>query len=336
MPDVTPQFPVNVPQTSPKRHEVHAQLRQVSQSPHTPVLICGPAGVGKQYTAWQLHRMTYPQAENAPFIDVNCGMFLQEAPVKRLYGRKLDLTQPDSGSEQGLIDIADGGTLYLAEVSELPWALQAKLVKFLDNMRFRRLYGDEYINAQLRVVAATRKNLQALVVGGQFREDLFQRLSVFTLKIPPLVETLEDVEALARSYTDYFAKQMQKSEIVLRQDAVEALQQHTYPGNIRELRNMIERAVVICTEGKITAQDIVATEPVSNPVDATAFFRVDLPPENTPLSLKHVEREYVACVLKYYRGHRTMAAQALGISYPTFLKRLRELGLQQDESLTPS
>jgi two-component system response regulator AtoC len=225
--------------------------------------------------------------------------------------------------------MADGGTLFLDEVTELPERSQAKLLKFLDAMRFRRVGSEREIAVDLRIVAATNQDVAQMVSSGKLREDLFHRISVFSIRVPALRERREDIVDLARNFVDFFAQRVKKRVTGLSQSAADKLITYDYPGNVRELRNIVERAVILTRRTEIQAEDVVLPAPEPPGSEQAAFFRVIVAGEGEPPSLEHVEQAYVRRVLEYYGGKRTQAAQALGVSYPTFLRRLRELGLDE-------
>jgi len=316
---------------SPSMRGVLARLRQVAQSPSTPVFLRGPSGVGKQRAAELLHALTYGPDAAAPFVDLNCAALPDDLVESELFGHEKGAFTDARTARRGLIELADGGTLFLDEVAELPLRSQAKLLKFLDAMRFRRLGGQRELAVQLRIVAATNQDAEAMVQAGRLREDLYHRLSVFVVAIPPLGDRREDIPALARAFVRFFGERVKKRDLVLTDGALDALLRYDYPGNVRELRNIVERAVILARSRDIGASDVVlpdrsgAAQPVRGA--AAPFFSTSLGANGAPRPLEEVEREYVARVLAHCEGHRTAAATALGISYPTFLKRLRELGL---------
>ncbi|HEU4402770.1 MAG TPA: sigma 54-interacting transcriptional regulator, partial [Candidatus Polarisedimenticolia bacterium] len=242
-----------------------------------------------------------------------------------------ELAHPARTMRRGLIEMAAGGTLFLDEITELPPKSQAKLLKFLDTMRFRRLGGEREIAVELRVVAATNRDIEGAVATGSFREDLYHRLAVFWLTIPPLAARPEDIPGLALAFVGFFAGRVKKRVAGLTPGALRALASYDYPGNVRELRNIIERAVILTRGTEVTESDLILPERgPARPADASSgtFFRLAAGPEGAPPRLEAVERAYVAHVLEHCEGKRVAAAQALGISYPTFLKRLRDLGLE--------
>jgi two-component system, NtrC family, response regulator AtoC len=302
------------------------RVRSVARSPLTPVFVQGQSGVGKQRAAEMLHALTWDSVDrDAPFVEVNCAALPEELVESELFGHEKGAFTDARTTRRGLIEMAGGGTLFLDEVTELPLRAQAKLLKFLDTMRFRRLGGQREIAVELRVVAATNQEAEALVRNGRFREDLYHRLAVYVVDIPPLAARREDIAGLAAAFVGFFAGRVKRRSLSLSPGALEALERYAYPGNVRELRNIVERAVILAEGPEITERDVILP-PAGAAASAGSFFQVALAGDAPP-RLESVERAYVARVLEHFGGHRTVAAVRLGISYPTFLKRLRELGL---------
>jgi two-component system response regulator AtoC len=315
--------PPTVLPKSPSMRGVMERLSSVSRSPLTPVLMQGPSGVGKQRAAEQLHALTYADGE-APFVEVNCAALPDDLVESELFGHEKGAFTDARTTRRGLIEMAAGGTLFLDEITELPLRSQAKLLKFLDTMRFRRLGGQREISLELRVVAATNQPLEDLIQSGRFREDLYHRLAVFLVALPSLVSRPEDLPDLAQSFVRFFADRVKKRPLSLSAEALAALRAYDYPGNVRELRNIIERAVILAGGPEISARDVILPK-AGDPVPSKdAFFWIPSEATGVPPSLDDVENAYVLRVLEHFKGHRTVAAQALGVSYPTFLKRLRE------------
>jgi two-component system, NtrC family, response regulator AtoC len=305
-------------------------LRSVSASPSTPVLLVGPSGAGKQCAAELLHSMTYANAEDAAFVEVNCAALPAELVESELFGHEKGAFTDARATRRGLVEMADGGTLFLDEVTELPERSQAKLLKFLDTMRFRRVGGEREIAVELRIVAATNRVVEEEVASGKFREDLFHRVSVFTIPVPALRERREDIPDLAGTFATFFAERVKKRVSGLTPDAMKKLAAYDYPGNVRELRNIIERAVILTRSTDLQAADIVLPRSdLAASAGEPAFFKVDLADNGEPPPADRVEHAYVLRVLAHLGGKRTQAAQALGMSYPTFLRKLRELGIDE-------
>ncbi len=304
------------------------RLSSVAASPLTPVLLVGPSGAGKQCAAELLHAMTYPQTPAAPFVEINCAAVPRDLFESELFGHEKGAFTDARVPRRGLVELADGGTLFLDEVTELGADSQAKLLKFLDTMRFRRVGGQREMEVRLRVVAASNQDIARLVEEGRLRADLYHRLSVFTIEVPALKDRREDIPNLVDGFVRHFADRVKKRIRGASPGAVALLSGYDYPGNIRELRNIIERAVILAQSSELTEHDIVLpSRPSAAPVAASnAFFTVRYSGDQPP-ALESIERAYVARVLEHFGGKRMQAAQSLGISYPTFLKRLRELGL---------
>ena len=315
---------------SPKMRAVMDILRRVSQSPLTPVFILGDSGSGKQFAAERLHAMTHPaDSGDAPFIDVNCAALPSNLVESELFGHERGAFTDARSSRRGLIEMADGGTLFLDEIGELPEASQAKLLKFLDSMRFRRVGGEREMEVSLRVIAATNQDIEAMVKSGRFREDLYHRLSVFVVQVPALAQRREEVAALAQSFVQQCAQKTKKRVEGITKPALALLSSYEFPGNVRELRNIIERAVILAQHSEITPEDLVLRPPAAR-AESRAFFQVEVETGQPPPTMQAVEQAYVMRLLEHHEGRRMQAAAALGISYPTFLKRLRELGIASE------
>ncbi len=319
--------PPTVEPASPGMKDVVERVRRLSRSPLTPVFLEGPSGVGKQYAAELLHEMTFRGADpDAPFVEVNCAALPDGLIESELFGHERGAFTDARAARRGVVEMADGGTLFLDEVTELPPAAQAKLLKFLDTMRFRRVGGEREIEVTLRVVVATNHDVRETIRTGSFREDLYHRLAVFLIAVPRLAERREDIRGLAEAFVTFFAARMKKKTSGLTPAALSILESYDYPGNVRELRNVIERAVILAQGPSVTEAEIVLYR-AGAPLPAPPFFSAALAPSGSPPPLDEIERRYVSRVLDHLQGKRMTAAQALGISYPTFLRRLRELGL---------
>ena len=321
--------PVIAPKSPASREVIH-KLERVAESPFTAVFLVGPSGAGKQYAAEMLHKMTFAdKPDGAPFVQINCAALPGHLVESELFGHERGAFTDAKTMRRGLIEMADGGTLFLDEVTELPEPSQAKLLNFLDSMRFRRLGGQREIEVSIRIVAATNQDILKLD-RGRFREDLYHRLAVFTVNIPSLAQRREDIPELVDAFVRYFSGRVKKRITGMSPGALAALHAYDYPGNVRELRNIIERAIILAQGPEISERDVILPERRASRDDAAAFFSVPLGADGVPPPVEVVERSYVARVLEHLNGKRMAAAQTLGISYPTFLKRLRELGLAQE------
>jgi two-component system response regulator AtoC len=319
--------PPTVSARSPAMREMAEKLRRVSQSPFTPVFMRGPSGVGKQRAAETLHELSWPAEPGAPFVEVNCAALPDDLVESELFGHEKGAFTDARSTRRGVIEMAAGGTLFLDEITELPLRSQAKLLKFLDSMRFRRLGGTREITVELRVVAASNQDVESLVQAGKFREDLYHRLAVFVVNLPPLAARTEDIPDLARAFVSFFARRIRKPASSLSARALEILCSYEYPGNVRELRNIVERAVILSRTPEIGERDIVLPDRGETLSASRPFFSMPALGNGPPPSLEDLEQAYLRRVLEHFDGHRTAAAQAMGLSYPTFLKRLRDRGL---------
>jgi two-component system response regulator AtoC len=309
------------------------ELERLRQSPCTPVLLVGPHGAGKQHTAELLHRMSYEGADAAPFVTVDCAALPREFLESELFGHEQGAFADATSARRGLVELAHGGSLFLHEVTALPLAAQTMLLKFLDGMRLRRLGAQRELELSLRVIATASSEPRELVKAGQFHEDLYRRLGVFRVNVPALRDRQDEISALSRLFVDHFSARMKKQLGGLSDEAQALLSGYAFPGNIRELRTIIERAVITAKGPLLTDKDLAFGESswrLSQPTGQ--FFQVDAMGDGVPPPLDAVEHAYVRRVLEHTGGRRMAAAQLLGISYPTFLKRLRELGLDSESA----
>ena len=302
---------------SPAMRRTLQMLERIATSPRSPVLLLGETGVGKEVLARHLHML---REEQGPFVHINCAALPDTLVESELFGHERGAFTDARTARRGLVEVANGGLLFLDEVGELPLALQAKLLTFLDKGAFRRVGGSTELTSSARVVAATNRDLTQEVAAGRFREDLYFRLSVFKVEVPPLRERREDVLPLAESLVSELCAELGRRPVVFSAAARERLEHYPFPGNVRELRNVLERALVL-ESGPTLELEALATGPrgPSPTVDSTAFMVM-----GPPRPLEEVERLYVRHVLKQLEGRRMDAARVLGISYPTFLRRLGE------------
>jgi two-component system response regulator AtoC len=325
--------PIQVPLTPEPMARLREELQRLRQSPCTPVLLVGPPGAGKQHTAEKLHELSHASPEAAPFVSVDCAALPREFLDSELFGHERGAFVDATAARRGLVELAHGGSLFLHEVTALPLAAQTMLLKFLDGMRLRRLGAQRELELSLRVIATASREPRELVKSGEFHEDLYRRLSVFRVDVPALRERRSEIIPLAQSFAEHFGARMKKAISGLSDDAQAQLLGYAFPGNVRELRTLIERAVMTAPGPLLDVKDIALAENSWRATQPPArFFQVDAPGDGVPPPLEIVERAYVRRVLEHTGGKRMAAAQMLGISYPTFLKRLRELGLDSAES----
>ncbi|QRN99398.1 sigma-54-dependent Fis family transcriptional regulator [Archangium violaceum] len=302
---------------SPAMRQTLLMLERIATSPRSPVLLLGETGVGKEVIARHLHLL---REEQGPFVHVNCAALPDTMVESELFGHERGAFTDARTARRGLVEVANGGLLFLDEVGELPLPLQAKLLTFLDKGAFRRLGGSTELSSSARVVAATNRNLTEEVAAGRFREDLYFRLSVFKVEVPPLRSRREDVLPLAESLVVELCAELGRRPVGFSAAARERLASYPFPGNVRELRNVLERALVLEAGPALELEALAPGGPGPSALGDPHAFVVSGP----PLPLEAVERMYVRHVLGLLDGRRMDAARALGISYPTFLRRLGE------------
>jgi two-component system, NtrC family, response regulator AtoC len=321
----------SVPNTPMGR--LREELERLRQSPCTPALLVGPPGAGKQHTAELLHRLSYGGAESAPFVTVDCAALPREFLDSELFGHERGAFPDATIARRGLVELAHGGSLFLHEVTALPLAAQTMLLKFLDGMRLRRLGAQREVVLSLRVIATASQEPRELVKAGLFHEDLYRRLGVFRLNVPSLRERKDEIFVLSQAFIEHFSARMNKAVTGLSEEAQALLGGYAFPGNIRELRTIIERAVITAKGPLLSGKDLEFGDSSWRMAQPPArFFQIDAAGDGVPPPLDAVEQAYVRRVLEHTGGKRMAAAQLLGISYPTFLKRLRELDLDRPES----
>ena len=297
------------------------------------VLISGESGTGKELVAHAIHRLS--GRSDASFVDLNCAAFQESLLESELFGYEAGAFSGAKGRKLGLIELADGGTLFLDEVTELPAQLQAKLLRAIETRTFFRVGGVRKVEVNVRIVAATNRNLETVVNDGVFRSDLLYRINGFQISLAPLRERPEDIEPLAR----HLLKQVGgTSPPELTQDAFEALRNYSWPGNVRQLKNCIERAVILSNNGRVTISELppevlrpsVAVQPsASSPAVAPGTEPAVAANASAPGSLREVERQQILAALEQTGWHRGKTAEILGISPSTLYRRLRDYDLER-------
>jgi len=298
------------------------------------VLITGESGTGKELIAHAIHRLS-SRAEGS-FIDLNCAAFQESLLESELFGYEAGAFSGAKGRKLGLIELADGGTLFLDEVTELPAPLQAKLLRAIETRTFFRVGGVRKVEVNVRIVAATNRNLDSVVVDGSFRSDLLYRINGFQINLAPLRERPEDIEPLSRHLLSMVGG---ATPVELDPEALEALRAYSWPGNVRQLKNCLERAVILASNGRITISELppeVARPPVqvsAAMISSAAAFPNDSGPAlqsaGSATSLREVERQQILAALEQTGWHRGKTAEILGISPSTLYRRLRDYDLEK-------
>jgi DNA-binding NtrC family response regulator len=316
-----------------------AKLRHVLQQLHraaatdATVLLEGESGTGKELFARGLHALS-PRAD-APFVAINCAAIPDTLLETELFGHEKGAFTGAVARKAGRFELAHRGTLFLDEIGDLPLALQAKILRALEEKRFERVGGTQSLHVDVRVVAATNRNLKQRVAERQFREDLFFRLSVFPIQIPPLRERSQDVVILARHFVDRFCRDLNKRPLTLSTAALDELNTYSWPGNVRELQNCIERAVILCDGDTIQPRHLNLSfrQPVSAAPLSSPWEEIDLSGTMTDALRRvttEVERRKLERALSEAAGNKQRAAEALQISYKTMLQKLKEYGIADD------
>jgi len=300
---------------SPQMRPVFETIRKVATT-DAPVLILGESGTGKEMAAKAIHQRS--DRKGGPFVAINCGAIPETLLESELFGHEKGAFTGAHMQRKGRIETANEGTLFLDEIGEIPLALQVKLLRFLQEQTIERVGGRQEIPINNRVVAATNVDLKKAMAAGTFREDLYYRLAVVQITLPPLRERDNDVRLLAQFFLNRFAQQVNKPNLAVEQDAVRALNRHAWPGNIRELENCIRRAVIMADGRRVTAKDLElnAAEP-----DASLVTLKE--------AREAVERQMVQRALLKYSGKIAPAAVELGLSRPTLYELMDKLGINR-------
>ena len=305
--------------------EALRHARKAAASRLTTVLIVGETGTGKELFARGIHYAS--PARGDPFMAVNCAAIPEALLESELFGHERGAFSDARGQKRGLLELAGTGTVFLDEIGELPRRLQPKLLRALEDRRLQRLGGLEDVPIHCRVIAASNTGLSEAMQREEFREDLYCRLNVFRIVLPPLRDREGDVELLARHFLGALARQQDTEPKTLNADAIAVLQAHSWPGNIRELKNVIEHAAILSEGDTIDAARLMLQKRMAlSGTSAPGPIReIHIPPEGR--SLAEVEKDAVRFMLEITRGNRSAAARILGISRPTLARKIREYGI---------
>jgi two-component system, NtrC family, response regulator AtoC len=310
---------------SPVMREVLEMARRAAESEHTTILIQGESGTGKEVLAKAIHYNS-PRAQ-APMISLNCAALPDTLLESELFGFEPGAFTDARRRKEGLIEKASTGTLFLDEIGNTSASLQAKLLRVLEEGNFLRLGGTKPIQVDVRIIAATNRVLKEAVTKGEFREDLYYRLNVVPLFIPPLRERREDVLPLALDILQFFNKELKKNFVGFTPSAAELLQKYPWPGNIRELRNVIERTMILSHDSEITEEDLPeeVRDYREEPTEEYRLSSFDVSPTGDQfVSLRELEERYIHEVLNATGQNKTHAARILGIHPTSLLRRLKK------------
>ncbi|RMG74051.1 MAG: sigma-54-dependent Fis family transcriptional regulator [Nitrospirae bacterium] len=296
--------------------DVFRMIDRLAQSDST-VLILGESGTGKELVASTIHYQG--KRKDGPFVVVNCGALPENLIESELFGYEKGAFTGATRRKPGRFELANGGTLFLDEVGELPPAVQVKLLRVLQDGTFERLGGTESIKVDVRVIAATNRDLETEVKEGNFREDLYYRLAVIPLTLPPLRERREDIPLLIEHFLQRYNSRLGK-QVSFSKDAVSALMEYHFPGNVRELENIVERMVTLCEGDRVTREDLP-----SHLFKKGAHEELELQPLTKVA--QEAEKQYIVRVLRQTGGNRSRAASVLGISRKTLWEKMRQYGI---------
>jgi two-component system, NtrC family, response regulator AtoC len=303
--------------SSPAMVEAKSLLERIATSPATTVLLIGETGTGKDLAAKAIHYNS--DRASKPFVNITCSALSEQLLESELFGHERGAFTDARQQKRGLLETADGGTIFLDEIGEMTPGLQAKLLRFLEERTFKRVGGLTDIRVDVRVIAATNRALEHDVKAGRFRGDLFYRLQIMPVRLPPLRERVGDIRLIVAHYIDRYNREFRKQVRGLQPAAQALLDQYRWPGNVRELRNAIERAMLLADIGLLGPEDFATLSRTSGP----ATFR--LPPEG--VDLETVERQLVVQALHRAGGNQTQAGHLLGINRDQVRYRIEKFGL---------
>lgn len=303
--------------SSPAQQRVVQLIEKVAPTDAT-VLIRGASGTGKELVARAIHYNS--GRKDRPLVTINCAALQETLLESELFGHEKGAFTGATHFKAGLIEVAEGGTLFIDEIAEMAPGLQAKLLRVLENGRFRRVGSTQEVQADVRIIAATNKNLEEEQRGGRFREDLFYRLNVFSIRLPLLKERLQDIPELVQHFLT--TRQIGPQPFVIAPEALEALLRYDWPGNIRELANVLERAQILAEDHHITLDDLPETLVETRPLPHVS--------RGDPRHLREVERQHVLEILRHEKGNKVHAAKVLGISRRALYRLISKYHLQEE------
>ena len=311
---------------SPAIQALRAQIQSAAPS-HGRVLIRGESGTGKELIARAIHRQSL--RTDKPFVEVNCAAIPDELIESELFGHERGAFTGATTKRRGKFEVADGGTIFLDEVGDMSLKTQAKVLRVLQEQTFERVGGSDTLTVDVRVIAASNKNLEEDIRKGRFREDLFYRLNVIPFEVPPLRERREDIALLATHFLGLFSREYGKRQKALRPEAMELLLQYAWPGNVRELRNVIERMVIMVPQESIALDDLAPSLRLRGPSEAPA---APGPADTMEGSLREAkdefEKAFILRRLREMHWNITRAAERLGIERSNLHRKMKAYGIE--------
>jgi two-component system response regulator PilR (NtrC family) len=314
---------------SQRMQQLRSTIAKLARS-QAPVYISGESGVGKELVDRLIHELGSRAA--GPFVPVNCGAIPTELMESELFGHKKGSFTGAHADKEGLFQAANGGTLFLDEVAELPLHMQVKLLRVIQERKLRPVGSSAEVNIDTRILSATHKNLARLVDEGRFRHDLFYRINVIELPVPPLRERREDIPLIATALLQRFGEELSEPALALSPEAMRALCEYAFPGNVRELENILERAVALCDGQLIQVSDLQLpqrSESVGSLAAAVAPVLARITNESAlPEALELIERDTIQKALEACRYNKTKTAAHLGITFRALRYKLKKLGME--------
>ncbi|MBN1932225.1 MAG: sigma-54-dependent Fis family transcriptional regulator [Desulfobacterales bacterium] len=317
---------------SPRMHHIYKMIMQVAKTT-TSVLITGESGTGKELIARAIHDES--ERCDQEFVAINCGGIPENLIESELFGYRKGAYTGATHDKKGLFETADKGTLFLDEIGELSTQLQVKLLRAVQEKRFKAVGGNKDISVDIRIISATNKKLEDEVIAGRFREDLFYRLNVIEIKMPPLRERKSDLRALAQHFLEKYSRQMGKEMAKISSYAIDLLKKYDFPGNIRELENLIERSVALSSTNILLPDSLALSIHKQRWIEGIKGRRFDLDEVAHGVSLdsilEEIESAYLKKAMDCTNGNKNKAAELLGVSFRSFRYRLSKLGLDKAE-----
>jgi two-component system response regulator PilR (NtrC family) len=310
---------------SSRMQEVRDMVMKLARS-QAPIYVSGESGTGKELAARLIHARS-PRADQ-PFVAVNCGAIPRELMESEMFGHKKGAFTGAVQNKDGLFMAANHGTLFLDEVADLPLSMQVKLLRVIQDKKIRPVGSEKEVDIEVRIISATHKDLDELVANGGFRQDLYYRLNVIEMKMPALRERPEDIPTHIDHILQHLSKNYQQQIPNIDDKALAALSAHTFPGNVRELENILERAFALCEEHKITVDDLGLTTSNNGITTLLEGFK---PGENLESYLSDIERASITKALEAARWNKTAAAKLLGISFRALRYRLQKLDIDDSD-----
>lgn len=319
--------------SSDRVRQMLENVKKVARSRTATVLIRGETGSGKELVARQIH--LYSDVAAGPFVDLNCSAVPENLLESELFGHVRGAFTDAKNDKQGLFKVADGGTLFLDEIAEMPLKLQAKLLKVLESKTFRQVGGTEAISVKVRIVAATNRDLFSEVEAGHFREDLYYRLTVIPIFVPPLRDRRDDIAPLIKTFLDHYNREIGRQVQGVTDRAMELLLSYNWPGNVRELKNLMERLVLMGSGDRIDVTDLPEHICLNLSGPRTRGSRDTLFVPGRVPTLEEIERVAIEHALQQLGGNKTRAAEALGISRQTLRAKVKDYSIAEAEA-TPA